>query len=87
MNVCVSSHRGELFGVNTDAKRGVCLLYKIFVSLCIVGLRPMAPVPCVWQAGLYFSLQLHEYAWPPGLFDKALWTRIVKSALKSFARH
>lgn len=60
MNVCVSLFLSvgltELFSVNTDAKRSVCLLYKIFVSLCIVGLRPVAPVPCVGQAGLYFSL-------------------------------
>lgn len=60
MNVCVSIFLcvglTELFSVDTDANRSVCLLYTIFVSLCVVGLRPVAPVPCVWQAGLYFSL-------------------------------
>lgn len=60
MNVCVSIFLcvdlTELFSVDTDANRSVYLLYTIFVSLCVVGLRPVAPVPCVWQAGLYFSL-------------------------------
>lgn len=46
----------ELLSVNTDTNRSVCLLYIIFVSVCVVGLRPMTSVPCVWQAGLYFSL-------------------------------
>ncbi len=68
--LCVCST--ELLSVNTDANGSVCLLYTIFVWLCFVGLRPVAPVPCVWQAVLYFSLSLYEYAWPPGFLDIAV---------------
>lgn len=72
MNVCVSTFfcvgLMKLLSVNTDAHRSVCLLYEISACLCIVGLRPAAPVPCEWQAGLYFTL--FEYASPPGTIDK-----------------
>lgn len=76
MNVCVflyfSVGLTEILSINTDTNRSVCLLYTIFVSVFVVGLRPMTPVPCVWQAGLYSSLHLYEYAWPPGFLDMAV---------------
>lgn len=51
----------DLLSVNTNTSRSLPTVI-IFVSLCVIGLRPVTSVPPLWQDVLYFSLWQYEYA-------------------------